>query len=593
MAALEFGCVPTTAKRPFHAAFLLLLVCFLLDTDSAFSFVAHPMASEPALQSLVPSQVTSSFKSKRGGKSTKAELNAATPDQAGNVEGILVPAQVKVSSTLRQKQHRSSGKRGGGKAVTAQKQAKEKNCQAKVADEKSKEKSQQQAANVQSDHETKASGKVQQQNQNRQRRRPINGNNRNKRGPRGPSRFGNLPDIEWGSVSMDHLRLHPRFVPLPLPEDLPLMQSLEDCKYIRQDSWQWDALHDGRCTTSQAVAALGFLEKKAAKMLGIPSTWQRRGLSAYYRLQQPALRTLEEMNKVLLAENTLEGNPSSLENKRKQESTRLWKENNGASKGNAFAAEYLKEFSNRKRKQRKHRSITYSVTGVGIRMLWGNCQEATSVLTALNYFTEKEPNVIVKEIGMCGAGLAINRTDDGNSLSSLLIGATPDAVVEHSDGSTEVLEVKNHCPFVLSRPPKKKGVRHKNFTIRELPFRQPYIFPLYVPQLQLEMNCLGPECRSAVMVRQTATNGALVLRIHRDDEWIEEMLYWLQRFQQDFVEKEQEPMANFFYDSPTDGPRYLSFLEWTKEIANQVDLVDRIPHKAIQRSNPVEPFFLD
>ena len=73
--------------------------------------------------------------------------------------------------------------------------------------------------------------------------------------------------------------------------------------------------------------------------------------------------------------------------------------------------------------------------------MWGTAQEATSVLTALNYFTQQNPEVVLKEIGMCGAGLALNQTD-GSSPSSLLIGATPDAVIEHPDGTIEALEVK-------------------------------------------------------------------------------------------------------------------------------------------------------
>ena len=51
------------------------------------------------------------------------------------------------------------------------------------------------------------------------------------------------------------------------------------------------------------------------------------------------------------------------------------------------------------------------------------------------------------------------------------------------------------------------------------------------------------------MVRQTALNGALILRMHRDDDWIEEMLYWLNRFHVDFVNKQQPPPTDFFYNS--------------------------------------------
>lgn len=390
---------------------------------------------------------------------------------------------------------------------------------------------------------------------------------------------------------MDHLRQHPSYVPLPLPEDLPKLSELEDVKNIRQDSWQWDALHDGRCTTSQAVAALGFLEYKAGRLLEIPSTWQRRGTGAYTRLSQRALRTLDEMNDELLENNPLEAESEEAGTaKIKKDTAKLWKKNDGNS--SAFAAHYLYRMSNEEKQARKKRSKQYSGDGMGIRMIWGDAQEPTSVLTALNYFTQENPDAIVKEVGMCGAGLELNQTD-GSSPSNLLIGATPDGVIEYSDGRLEALEVKNHCPFVQARRTKRKNVPKKQFTLRELPFKTPYIFPLYVPQLMLEILCLGPKCQSAVMVRQTATTGALILRIQRDDAWIEEMLYWLQRFQQDYVEAGVEPTPDFFFDHSVHGPRYRSFLEKTKDLANKVEVVARVPHRSIQRSGDGSSLFLD
>jgi len=422
---------------------------------------------------------------------------------------------------------------------------------------------------------------------------------------------------------MEHLRLHPFFVPLPLPEDLPKLVNLEDVRNIRQDSWQWDALHDGRCTTSQAVAALGFLEPKAGMLLGIPSSWQRRGVAAYDRLRQPALRTLDQMNALLLAENattsgvilteseyevfeptstlysdnsatTTSNDDSNNDNtKGSKLSEKLWNVSS-SNTSQAFSAKYLAKPTKAEKLNRRERAAFYARYGMAVRMMWGNAQEATSVLTALNYFRQKDVRTIVKEVGMCGAGLDLNRTD-GSSPSSLLIGATPDAVIEYADGKIEALEVKNHCPFILSRTPTTDSRRPmKQFAVREIPFKTPYIFPLYIPQLMLEMLCLGPNCQSAVMIRQTATSGALILRIHRDENWIDEMLYWLQRFQQDFVEPGVTPPSNFFLDSPEDGVRYRAFLERTKELAGKVDLVAKLPRVRIQRSGDAgDSLFLD
>jgi hypothetical protein len=413
---------------------------------------------------------------------------------------------------------------------------------------------------------------------------------------------GNLPDVEWGSIPMEHLREHPNFVPLPLPDDLTKLNSMEDVRNIRQDSWQWDALHNGRCTTSQAVAALGFLEDKAGKELGIPISWHRRGVTAFHKLRKPALRTLQEMNDILIPNNNNNNKQDShhhhddddyAPSTSKTKGSKVWENNGGQRFGQRFPAKYTHHLSTKERQARRRRAIAYVGYGLGIRMMWGDAQEATSVLTVINYFHQLDPHIVVKEVGMCGAGLAFNQTD-GNSASSLLLGATPDAVIHHPDGRIEAVEVKNHCPFTISRPSRYHQGPTKQFAVRELPFKLPYIFPLYVPQLMLEMLCLGPQCRSAIMVRQTATNGAIILRVHRDDEWIDEMIYWLQRFQQDFVERQVEPGENFFYDCPTDGPRYKSFLQRTIEIANQVDMVATVPHRMIQRSgNAQDSLFLD
>ena len=73
-------------------------------------------------------------------------------------------------------------------------------------------------------------------------------------------RTGNLPDVHWRAISMSHLRSHPNFQPLPPPSMIHSIPTREHVRYFRQDSWQWDYLHVGRCTTSQCSAALGFLE---------------------------------------------------------------------------------------------------------------------------------------------------------------------------------------------------------------------------------------------------------------------------------------------------------------------------------------------
>lgn len=390
---------------------------------------------------------------------------------------------------------------------------------------------------------------------------------------------------------MDHLRLHPMFIKLPPPESIESLDSLEDARLFSQDSWQWDALHEGRCTTSKAAAALGLLEPKAGHALNIPVSWRRGGKAAYYRLREKPLRTLGEMNSVLC-----EGLRITRLSEEEEEGP-VWVIPSARKDGTVFpfAAKYLHKITPEERKERRRHAEHHAASDsfLSVRLSWGSHQEATSILTALNYFWKRDPGVRVKEVGMCGAGLNSNQTDD-----SVLVGASPDGILCHSNGTIEVLEVKNHCPFVPASYVGEDGRYCPQFAVQQIPFRRPItVLPLYVPQLQMEMLCVGKECRSAVMVRQTASNGAAIMRMYRNDEWIEEMQYWLNRFQQDFVDKEVLPPTNFFWESKEDGDRYKRFIEWTKEISNDVEVLDIVKHNEIQRvvatSRNITSLFLD
>lgn len=376
---------------------------------------------------------------------------------------------------------------------------------------------------------------------------------------------------------MNHLRLHPNFD--ALPEHLTSLDTLEDARHFSQDTWQWDALHNGRCTTSQASAALGFLEEKAATALRIPKSWQRGGVGAYHRLSGTALRTLEEMRETLLVEPVEE----EQQEEQQQQHSRVW----ARSISPNFCAKYLVRMTRAKIKERRVHATTSST--LSAKLSWGNAQEPTSLLTALNYFWKKDPQVRLQEVGMCGAG--IQQTD-----SSLLVGASPDALIHHGDGTVEVLEVKNHCPFYTVRHHHNSNKRNnsdsknnnKAFTLKSFPFSEPHLPPLYVPQLMMELLCTG--CPSAIMVRQTATAGALVIRLHRDEEYIEELLYWLNRFQNDFVQPGVEPPPNFFWNEP----RYQSFVQQTLNVTERcVEVLDTVPHRDIQRMQGYGSLFLD
>lgn len=492
-------------------------------------------------------------------------------------------------------------------------------------------------------------------------------------------RTGNFPDVHWRAISMSHLRSHPNFQPLPPPSMINRLPTKEYVRYFRQDSWQWADLHTGRCTTSQAASALGFLEPKAAQFLGIPKSLQRGGTSAWDRLRHGP----EEDDQSLAAmEQILCEGRSSLDNDEvvgswrpgARESERLWvpasrlRIDGGATRTRPFpfAAKYIPNLTREELYQRKmylkQQRHHLSPSPMKTRMQWGNAQEATSILTALNYFCGEDGGTTIHEVGMCGAGF--DDEIDDPLLQGVKIGASPDAIISHGDGTVEVLEVKNHCPFVWnrisphftsgggakkqhsnksgSRQKKNKGKKlksnkddgqqsdegskqggqrdegaglPKHYLIRDFQLERK-IPPIYIPQLMMEMLCVGDAidlddansksdsskliCTSAVMVRQTATKGAILLRLERDEEWIQEMKYWLGKFKAEYVDTGIIPHDNFFYDDDPDS-RYQKFLRRTIQLSESVEQVAYIDHGRIQRmvldrgvgDESMIPLFLD
>lgn len=452
------------------------------------------------------------------------------------------------------------------------------------------------------------------------------------------SRTGNVPDIFWRSIPLKHVRHHPSFIPLPPPASIRHLHSVEDVRNFRQESWQWDALHDGRCTTSQAVAALGFLEPQAAEYLGIPKGLRRGGTGAYFRLMKiPKMQSLEEMNSILCVGNN-NGNDGKNDNFGNDDDNKVddgdcnnnndiyWKK---SSPNFPFAAKYTVKIKDDELLQRRNQMLQWIEASpekirFSIRMMWGNVQESTSLLTALNYFWKLDNRIIMKEVGMCGASLNLNTKLTGTS--GLIVGATPDAILVYPDGKIEAVEVKNHCPFLpnyYSNKKKNGGIdskkketatsRKNRFNNRHHLFRLsgqkllpnntyhkgegvvgPTVMPQYIPQLMMEMLCVGEECKSAIMVRQSAMDGALILRIHRDDNWINEMIYWLNRFMLDYVQQGVPPPSNFFLleegsnqteKSTQDRLRFKKFLNFTKKIEQEnVELLTHVPNRGVQRA---------
>merc|ERR1712183_12546 len=109
------------------------------------------------------------------------------------------------------------------------------------------------------------------------------------------------------------------------------------------------------------------------------------------------------------------------------------------------------------------------------------------------------------------------------------------------------------------------------------------IQPMYIPQLMLEMVCYSKNCTSAIMLRQTI-HGAYLLRIKRDNDYIDQMIRWLSKFHTQYVLNQSPPKSNFFWDDEHDQEEYRKFVYKTKYLAEHcVEVVDFVSNDCIQR----------
>ena len=140
------------------------------------------------------------------------------------------------------------------------------------------------------------------------------------------------------------------------------------------------------------------------------------------------------------------------------------------------------------------------------------------------------------------------------------------------------------------------------------------IGPWHIPQLQLEIECCGPRCRSALFVSATATKGLKCYRVVRDDEYVSSIRAFQRRFYAEFVDADMAPPEDFFFEGFGDaegggagggggggggdggggggGMTYERFLQRTLELSAAATLVRHIPNKEVQRGAS-EPFFND
>lgn len=183
----------------------------------------------------------------------------------------------------------------------------------------------------------------------------------------------------------------------------------------------------------------------------------------------------------------------------------------------------------------------------------------------------------------CFTDAAGNRWPQRSALP--LMGASPDGLIVYGDGRVEVVEVKNHSPFIDNIGGGGTG-----------PYRvsdggpQERVGAWHIPQVQLEILCAGPQCTGANFVSLSATRGAHVFYLPRDDAYIALMLRLVASFYRTHVLGARGtpcPPADFCCSHP----EYGLFLDRTQAIANAALLRAAVPHEEVQRSDGNVVFF--
>jgi hypothetical protein len=346
----------------------------------------------------------------------------------------------------------------------------------------------------------------------------------------GVSYYGDVANVSWKSIPMSDLRLHPLFESLPEPFALDVSSVKDLCKF-RQHTWQWDALHISRLTTSKIASILGFYEKNSSDYLSIPNSLQghERVVEAWNHLRQK--KTFPSDWSHLFQQPGMNVSDGAVSPWKVSDKTTL---SNSVPEHPRIYFPYVYNPSSSS-------PVSDSLSSSSIkdpfsaRLEWGNSQEATATLSLINYLCGN--NLLHAEsqtkVYECGLSLfealeeEFNSTLASNSFSSCfdlsiitkrlsfyqeitqlihegklpLIGASSDAVIiNHQTKDKVVIEVKCFSPFSTNNSKDKENKKYTMKISNYHPNAEDRIPAWYIPQIQLEMFCHGIYCQSAYLV---------------------------------------------------------------------------------------------
>lgn len=392
-------------------------------------------------------------------------------------------------------------------------------------------------------------------------------------------------NLEWRSVPEEHLWAHPFAIPLP-----PTGENVHDIspRWVHQRHPAWSSLRAGALTSSFASAVCGLHERTlASRACTFPKhlTSHAFAVEAWHHLRgatharpscassscacspardhpTPLIHTPDHAAHVIDMVGVAEARLPL-----PRPCNELWTESTHPC--HAFKYTYVCGHAQSCELRDMH----------ALRLAWGRVHEATGLLALLNALHGQgrhSTRLLQCGVCTCDSSWLTGVSDAADRAVLPVLRATPDAVILH-DGAVRVVEVKCTAPFTAVRGGDFALNCESHVRGRAAGLVPPHI----VPQVQLQMLCVGPRCDGAYVVHVTATRGCRIAFLPRDDDFIAAMLTRVAAFMRAYVHPGVQPREDF--SSDVYGK---AFVDACARAALRATLVANVPHEHVQRAAP-------
>ena len=436
---------------------------------------------------------------------------------------------------------------------------------------------------------------------------PLGAPRQRQQGRRSPPRArsperGSSPNVAWRAVSMEELRAHPYFLALPEPHAV-FPTCAADLRLYRQDSLRVVGVPCG-AGDDERVRAVPRAVRGARGLAcsGVPPSLRGRhkALDAHARLQEPALSAYSAL--AACSAGAEAGGAVGLRPHGARARTPC---GSRTPRETTAASHALLAYCARPAVRRGWWAALASTGSVGqIRMAWGSVQEATSLARRAQPLRDAgrhrgggrdsspskpaRPRLRPRRRRRAAAAAAWPRGVPQGCRPSA---RRPTRWSGGPDGRVEPLEVKNHAPFATSRGRYSGGGggggggggrqqrRLRDTRPEARSDERGGVAPAAAVPAHAVPRALS--CRSCLFMSCSATRGANLFRVRRDDALMDAILHFVARFAREYGGAgAPAPPADFFWGDP----EYQALLRGaSRPPPPTVERVEHIPNERIQR----------